>query len=67
MGPINSEAKWSLRPDLLRPSPRREPSRRHPIVAGRGGYRGGILIPPRYQVTADHIVLTAAAIFRTEY
>ena len=51
-------AKWGLSPDSFRPSPRREPTKRHPIVAGRGGFRGGILIPPRSQ-KGQAIVLVA--------
>src|SRR6266851_7325785 len=39
---------WSLRPDLLRPSPDLSPSKRHPAWPRRGaGPRGGHLSPPR--------------------
>ncbi len=54
-------ATWSLRPDSFRPSPRRSCSRRHPIVAWRGGSRGGILIPPRVQ-SGQAIVIVALMI-----
>ena len=56
---FQANAKWSLRPDLFRPSPRRAASRRHPAWSRRGvGPRGGLLSPPRFQ-RGQAIVLIA--------
>src|SRR5260370_14398168 len=46
---IQGSARWGLRPDLLRPSPKRATFQAPPSVAEeRGGFRGGgHLSPPR--------------------
>src|SRR5438132_6780267 len=45
--PANQSLRWRLRPDSLRPSPKRATSQTPPIVAEeRGGSAGGTTVPP---------------------
>jgi Putative Flp pilus-assembly TadE/G-like len=56
---LNVNARWSLRPDLFRPSPGAPPSKGHPASLRRGvGPRRGHLSPPRKQ-SGQAIVLIA--------
>src|SRR5216683_3254326 len=52
---------WGLRPDLLRPSPKRAPFQPPPCVAEeRGGFRGGgHLSPPRLALDKCNVGLKA--------